>query len=116
MVGYKFRLNSTDGYSLSAATTGTGTAFPFNDCRQVNWEIVSDGTTSGGTVKIESASASDYSGTWNELDSLDASTISGGASYGNTTPMPPGGWVRARVSSNITGGGSITVKLNGLLQ
>jgi hypothetical protein len=114
MTTYKFYPGDSASISLSAVTTGTGTAIAFNDCRQVNWIITGDGTISGGTVKIECAHANDYSGAWHELDSVDAATLTGGAAYGNTFPMPPGGFVRARVSSNITGGGSITARLNGL--
>lgn len=95
--------------------TGTGRAIAFNDCRQVNWIVEGSGTISDGTVVIESAHAHDYGGTWNQLDEIDATTLTGGALYGNTFPMVPGGFCRARISDNITGGGSITVRLNGLL-
>lgn len=114
MTYFKFTPGSDAEVSLEDATTGTGRALAFNDCRQVNWIIVSEGTISAGTVVIESAHAQDYAGVWNELDSLDATTLDGGKAYGNTYPMPPGGFVRARISSNITGGGSISARLNGL--
>lgn len=115
MTYYKFSPASTASISLSAATTGTGVAIPFNDCRQTNWLIEGTGTIGSGTVVIECAHAGDYAGTWCELDSIDASTLSGGKLYGNTFPMPPGGFVRIRISSNITGGGNITGRLNGLI-
>jgi hypothetical protein len=111
---YKFRPSDPASIALEEATTGTGRAIAFNDCRQVNWLVEGEGTISGGTVIIESAHASDYSGTWNELDSIDASTLSGGKLSGNTFPHVPGGFVRPRISSNITGGGTVTVRLNGL--
>lgn len=114
MLGTKYIPGSTDELSLNAVTTGTGTEHPMNDCRQVGWDVVGAGTISGGTVKIESAPTSSYSGTWNELDSVDASTLTGGAVYHGTYPGPLS-FVRARVSSNITGGGSITVRFNGLM-
>ena len=114
MTTYKFSPGDSASISLNAATTGTGTAIPFNDSRQVNWLVEGAGTIGGGTVVIESAHAHAYAGTWNELDSVDASTLTGGALYGNTFPHVPGGFVRARISSNITGGGTITVRLNGL--
>ena len=116
MTSYKFQPNSPASISLNAATAvAAGSAIAFNDCRQVNWLVEGAGTISSGTVIIESAHASDYSGTWNELDSVDASTLSGGKLYGNTFPHVPGGFVRARVSVEIAGGGNITVRLNGLL-
>jgi hypothetical protein len=114
MTAYKFSPADSASISLNAATTGTGKAIAFNDCRQVNWLIEGQGTISGGTVVIESAHAYDYTGTWNELDTVDATTLSGGKLYGNTFPMPPGGFVRARISSDIQGGGAITARLNGL--
>jgi hypothetical protein len=116
MASYKFPPNSPSSLSLSAVTAvGAGSVIPFNDCRQANWLVEGAGTITNGTVIIESAHAADYSGTWNELDSIDASTLSGGKLYGNTFPHVPGGFVRARVSVQIDGGGNITVRLNGLL-
>jgi hypothetical protein len=115
MTSYKFSPSDAASISLSEATTGTGRAIAFNDCRQVNWLVEGAGTISGGTVVIESAHAQDYSGVWNQLDEVGAITLTGGALYGNTYPMPPGGFLRARISSNITGsGGQVTVRLNGL--
>ena len=117
MVGKKFVPSTqSDAISLNAATTGTGTAISFHDCRQVDWLVVGAGTISGGTIVIECAAAADYAGTWFELDSITASSLTGGAATGGTYPDPPGGFVRARVSFNVTGGGSVTVYLNGLLQ
>lgn len=115
MTHYKFRPGTDAEISLDEATTGTGLPKAFNDSRQVNWLVEGSGTIDGGTVVIESAHDQNYAGTWNELDSVDASTLTGGKLYGNTYPMPPGGFVRARIGTNITGGGNITVRLNGLL-
>lgn len=111
----KFRPYNADRYSQTAATTGTGTAISFHDCRQTSWEVQGTGVISAGTVKIETNDiAQDYSGTWHELDSIDASTLTGGAVYHNTYPGPLG-WVRSRISSNITGGGNVSTPLNGML-
>lgn len=115
MTQYKFRPNDAASISLNAATAGTGTAIAFNDSRQVNWLVEGAGTLSSGTVIIESAHDAAYAGVWNELDSIDMTTLSGGALYGNTFPAVSGGFVRARISSNIGGGGTVTVRLNGLL-
>ncbi len=115
MTTYKFSPSDAASVSLSAATSGTGTVKAFNDCRQVNWIVEGSGTIDGGVVKIECAASVDYSGTWHELDSIDAADLTGGKAYGNTFPMPPGGFLRIRISSAITGGGNITGRLNGLL-
>jgi hypothetical protein len=117
MTSYKFSPGDSASISLDAATSGTGRAIAFNDCRQTNWLVEGIGTISSGTVIIESAHAQDYSGTWNELDNVDASTLSGGKLYGNTFPHVPGGFVRGRIpgGATIAGGGQITIRLNGLL-
>jgi hypothetical protein len=114
MTSYKFSPGDFASISLNAVTTGTGKAIPFNDCRQTNWLIQGEGTISAGTVVIESAHAFDYSGTWNELDVVDATTLTGGKLSGNTFPHVPGGFVRARIGDDIEGGGTITAYLNGL--
>jgi hypothetical protein len=115
MTYFKFTPSSDAEVSLAGVTTGTGRAIAFNDCRQVNWLLIGSGTIDGGTVVVESAHIQDFSGTWNELDSIDASTLTGGKLYGNTYPMPPGGFLRIRISSDITGGGTVEGRVNGLL-
>jgi len=115
MTTYKFSPGDSASISLNGATTGTGSVKAFNDSRQVNWIVEGSGTINGGVVKIECAASQDYAGTWHELDSIDAAMLTGGAAYGNTFPFCPGGFVRGRISSAITGGGAITVRLNGLL-
>lgn len=102
--------------SLSAVTTGTGTAIATHDARQIGWVVVGAGTVTGGTLKIEAALTADYSGTWAELDSLTFSTTALTDSvYIANFPNPFGGFVRARVSSNVTGGGSITASIQRLV-
>lgn len=115
MTTYKFSPGDAAGISLNGVTSGTGTVKAFNDCRQVNWIVEGSGTIDGGVVKIECAASVDYSGTWHELDSIDAADLTGGKAYGNTFPFCPGGFLRARISSNITGSGAVVVRLNGLL-
>jgi len=111
----KFRPTATDNISLNAVTTGTGTPIAMQDCRQVTWTVKGVGTVSGGTVKIESVDTQDYSGTWNELDSIDLSSpVLTDSEYQGTYPGGVGGFFRGRVSSNVTGGGTVTVSFNGL--
>lgn len=107
---------SAPGYisSLSSVTTGTGTAVATNDFAQISWYIVGTGTCTGGTVVIETAPTSTYAGTWSQLDSVALATtpLTDKAYYGTY----PGNalFVRGRVSSNITGGGTISVYICGL--
>ena len=111
-IGYKFKPADPEGASLNAVTTGTGRAIPMQECRQIIWTVEGNGTVSGGTVVIETSDRMDYTGTWHELDSV---TPSSNAAYQNTYPAAASGFVRARVSSNITGGGTVTVRINGLI-
>ena len=100
--------------SLSAVSTGTGTAVAVNHLRQASWYIVGAGTVSGGVVKIETAHASDFTGTWSELDSLDFGVDAlTNKTYWQTSPGHLL-FVRGRVSSNVTGGGTISVLFTGL--
>lgn len=108
---YKFRPNDPASIVLSAVTTGTSAAIPFNDCRFVNWLVEGTGTITAGTVIIESAHDPNYSGTWNQLASV---TVTTNAVLGDGKEFPAGGFVRARVSATVTGG-TTTVRLNGLL-
>lgn len=113
--GMKFRPTATDNISLDAVTTGTGTPIAMQDCRQISWTVKGAGTVSGGTLKIECADTQDYSGTWQELDSLDLSSpVLSDSLYQSTYPGSVGGFFRGRVSSDVTGGGTVTVSFNGL--
>lgn len=93
----------------SAATTGNGTAYDLKgESCEITFYIIPSGTVSGGGVIFETADTTDYSGTWSPL--ADAITPA-------TTTMVHRSFtgafqaVRARISSNITGGGSISVRL-----
>lgn len=70
------------------------------------------GTTSGGIVLIEEADwgplEQTYSGTWSQVQSIAASTFTGGAQLAVHITAASYGWVRVRISSAITGGGTIT--------
>lgn len=99
--------------SLSAATSGTGAAIAFNSCKQASWTTVCSGVVSGGTIIIEQASSADYAGTWYLLDTIDAANASAGTEGYSTYPGVIA-FLRARISSAITGGGNVSVYLNGL--
>src|SRR5262245_19302567 len=109
------RPNHPDSLSLNAVTaSGPGVAIPVNDSRQVTWLIKGAGTISGGTVIIETADDQHYLGQWNQLDSINATEVSGGKLTGNTWPMPPGNFIRGSIGDPITGGGNISVIFDGL--
>lgn len=116
MTSTKYSPNSGDGVSLDAVTTGTGRAFALNDCRQIFFTCTGTGTISAGEVTIEAANTIDYSGTWNEIEAVDVTTLTGGGQYGNTYPNSYGAFVRGRVTDNLTGTEpTVTVTVNGLL-
>lgn len=99
--------------SLSAATTGTGEPLATNSCKQATWSVETSGTVSAGTIVIEQASSRSYAGTWYLLDTIDAANAAAGTEGYGTFPGVVD-FVRARITSNITGGGTVTVYLNGL--
>lgn len=113
-IAYKFLPGNSAAVTLSAVTTGTGTAIAFNDCGRLLYVVEGTGTISGGTILIESADTANYAGTWIQLASISASSLTGGAAAGDNLNAPPGTFVRGRISSNITGGGTVTVRLNGI--
>ena len=116
MVGLKFCVGDDSNISLNAVTTGTGQAVSLHDCRQYGCTLTGSGTVTGGVVVLETALTQDYSGTWNELDSIDFSvTPLTDKTYQNSGPAGYGGFYRWRVASNVTGGGSVTGRVNGLL-
>ena len=96
---------------LAATTTGTGTAVAIpitSDHQRIS--IITADTTSGGTLLLEEAHTVDYSGTWSVLATITASALTGGDVqvyhiFGTL------GFVRARVSSDITGGGTIAAEI-----
>lgn len=86
--------------------TPQGVAVPASRTR-CNFEIVGTGTISSGTVVLEeNGQDPNYAGTWSQITSISASTLTGGASQvvhieGSMV------FVRWRISVAIGGGGSV---------
>lgn len=99
---------------LSAVTTGTG-QLDVSNYTYVTFFLQSNGTTSGGTVSLEEAdydpTSGTYSGTWSVITAINASTFTGGAQTAYHIQASAMAVVRARISSNITGGGTVSVTL-----
>lgn len=95
----------------TAATTGNGTATDVS--RATNGITIyceGTGTTSGGVITIEESRDTATAGTWSTLTTVTASDITGGAVQAvHLTGVYIA--VRARISSTITGGGSVTCEL-----
>lgn len=93
----------------SAATTGNGSVVNcFGSGGEYLFEIVANGTVSGGAVQFEEAASSDYSGTWTAIDLSQSPATSTRQAVRKTGSYS---YVRARITSNITGGGSITARV-----
>ena len=98
----------------TTASTGNGGILLLRGaCEGVTIAVTSTGTTSGGTLSIEEAPYYDpdsnlvYSGTWSVIQSLTASTFSGGAAV--VVHVTGSFWaVRCRIATDITGGGSVS--------
>lgn len=92
----------------------TGTSRPIDMSLHgiVSIYLRSIGVTSGGTILIEEADYTEtlqpYSGTWSQITSILASSFTGGAQVAVHITDSAYGFVRVRISSDITGGGSIT--------
>lgn len=92
------------------ATTGNGTAVDVSKAYAVTIYCDGTGTVSGGVITIEESRDTAYAGTWSSVTTITASTLSGGA---DVAIHLSGIYVavRARISSNITGGGTVTCEL-----
>jgi hypothetical protein len=113
MSNWKYREGSQESKSLDAVTTGTGRAISFQDYNSVHWIIEGSAGVATGAVVIESATSQNFAGTWKLL--AGPVTVVANAQLGDKFDFPPGAFVRARVSTDITGG-TVTVYLNGLRQ
>lgn len=97
--------------SLSAATTGTGTSVSCTNAIQVGWSVIWSSGVGAGEVTIEAANSATYAGTWSVLDVQDFSAAPAADSIVMGTYPGPLPYVRARVTSNVTGG-TVTVTIN----
>jgi hypothetical protein len=91
----------------SAATTGNGTAINVvGQGREHTFYIVGTGTITAGAVQLETATHKDYSGTWAPIGA--PITVTSAANVVQVT----GAFLalRAPISTNIAGGGSVTVE------
>lgn len=103
---------------LTAVTTGTSQAIDVSSCEALVLRLFSTGTTSGGTIIFEEAEWDEltqqpYTGTWSQIASIAASSFTGTASTMYHVSPNCFDNVRVRISSDITGGGTITASLRG---
>ncbi len=108
--------------TVAGSGVTAGTSDPIN-CAGYTYLTVfytSVGTTSGGTLILEGADYSDqplhdgpYTGTWVQIESRAASSFTGSVQLAFSLPPAAFGWIRVRISSAITGGGSVLVTMRG---
>lgn len=96
---------------ITALTTGTGlgVAIP-NNSKEVRIHARGNGTITGGTVVIEEALDPEFTGTWSVLTTLTALSFTGGIEQVIHIASNIGS-IRARITANITGGGTFSVDL-----
>lgn len=77
--------------------------------------IKGTGTTSSGVITIEEADWSPtefpYTGTWSSIITVNASDVTGGAQKAVHLSIGSYGWVRVRITTEVGGGGSVSVVL-----
>ena len=97
--------------TLTGVTTGQSMAYSSSRADELTVVLESVGTTSGGTVVIEEAifgPRTDYTGLWSAIQTIAASTFSGTAQqFFHISPPTAYAHYRVRISSNITGGGTV---------
>lgn len=107
-------VENADG-SVNGVTSGQSQPIPRDNDGIIVVFLRSLGTTSGGIIIIEEADwgpqESVYSGTWSQIASVAASSFTGGAQLAVHVMDSSYGWVRVRISSAITGGGSIMASM-----
>lgn len=109
-----------DPTTATGVTTGTSTPIDCSGYSKLTVYYQSLLTTSGGTLILEEAEYSQqplqepaYTGTWSQIESRAASSFTGGVQLAFHTQISAYAWVRVRISSDITGGGSVIVTLRG---
>jgi len=100
--------------ALSSVTSGTSQPFNASPYRSLTAYVQGTGTTSSGTIIIETAdwdalTTQTYSGTWSELTTVNASDVNSGKQKAVSFTSRAYGFVRARIGTSIGGGGSVSV-------
>ena len=87
---------------IDGLATGTGTEIPVTSFDRVGWSVVTSAGVSAGVVAFEWAQTSGYAGTWANIESITAAAAS--TAYMGTVSDVVAGFVRPRITTNITGG------------
>ena len=94
----------------NGSTTGNGNVADMSgQSEYVTLYCAGTGTISSGTITIEEAHTSTYSGTWSQLATVASTNISTAVQAVHLTGNYL--FIRARISNNVSGGGNVTVTL-----
>lgn len=100
---------------VAGVTTGQSNGIDRQADGVLSFFVRGIGVIGGGTLIIEEADwgdyERDYTGTWSQIQSVTLSALSGGGQQAVHIVDSSYGYVRVRISSPVTGGGSITVAL-----
>ena len=107
---------------MTAATATTTPAIPVNirPFQAVTVYVIGTGTISDGVLTLEEATYDfdqdgTYAGTWSAIDTVDCTSVSGGAQFAYHVGGPGGlfafDWIRARITTAVSGGGAISAVL-----
>jgi hypothetical protein len=99
--------------ALNAVATGTSNAFSLADMDLVGLDVDWATGVTAGIVVLERAPTQDYAGTWKTLATADVTAVTAPATDGEAVEVV-GGFVRARFTTNASGGGapSAVVRIN----
>ena len=104
-----------DGVVTGVSASQQSQAIPRRGFGELSIYFQSIGTTSGGTLLIEEATwlpgQKQYEGTWSQIASVAASSFTGTAQVAYHLSPNAFGYVRVRISADITGGGTVVVYL-----
>lgn len=103
-------------FLLDRQTVDETTSKPFQvlgSHRDLVFTFTGEGTITSGNVLIEESDLPSYTGTWSQIATQAAATVSAGVKLCTHVEIGAGMWVRARINTAIGGGGTITVTVSG---
>lgn len=105
-------LGLTTLFSAQTASGTTGRANCQANLSNLRFDVIGSGTLSTGVVTLECAHDVGYTGTWSAIYTVNAADVTGGAVK---SVFVSGCFdaVGARISTGITGGGSVSVMVTG---
>ncbi len=102
--------------AVATAANSNSRPIDVHGADEITIYLQSNGTTSGGTVVIEEASYDPdgpvYSGTWSQIGAtINASAFTGTAQQAIHLPTAAYHFIRVRIATDITGGGTASAFL-----